>query len=105
VENQGKASARCVHLVILPSRGSHGVICACLSPSHVLRRVETQNCNAFRLMVLALYLQAHSLKENCRTQLRGIFTSLSTLHRSPQVAAEFFPHGRKDSSLTGDHRN
>ncbi|MEQ2288321.1 hypothetical protein AMECASPLE_021447 [Ameca splendens] len=56
-------------------------------------------------MVLALYLQAHPLKENRRTQLRGIFTCLSTLHRSLQVAVEFFPHGRKDSSLTGDHRN
>ncbi|MED6285520.1 hypothetical protein CHARACLAT_030145, partial [Characodon lateralis] len=32
-------------------------------------------------------------------------TCLSTLHCSPQVAAEFFPHGRKGSSLTGDHRN
>ncbi|MEQ2163726.1 hypothetical protein GOODEAATRI_033259, partial [Goodea atripinnis] len=38
--------------------------------------------------------------------LRRIFTCLSTLHRSPQVAAEFFfPRGRMDSSLTGDHRN
>ncbi|MEQ2295132.1 hypothetical protein AMECASPLE_010995, partial [Ameca splendens] len=86
-------------------RGSHGVTCACLSPSRVSRRVETQKRDSFRLMVLALYLQAHPLKENRWTQLRGIFTCLSTLHCSPQVAAEFFPRGRKDGSLTGDHRN
>ncbi|MED6276208.1 hypothetical protein CHARACLAT_000903 [Characodon lateralis] len=68
-----------------------------MSPSRVLRTVETQKCDAFRLMVLALYLQAHPLKENRRSQLRGAFTCQSTLHRSPQVAAEFFPRRRKDS--------
>ncbi|MED6233392.1 hypothetical protein ATANTOWER_011163 [Ataeniobius toweri] len=46
-------------------------------------------------MVLALYLQAHPLKENRWTQLRGIFTCLSTLHRSPQVSAEFFSPRKK----------
>ncbi|XP_047234704.1 uncharacterized protein LOC124876180 [Girardinichthys multiradiatus] len=82
---------------ILPSWGSHGVTCACLSPSRVLRRVETQKRDAFKLMVLALYLQAHPLKENRRTQLRGAFTGLFTLHCSPQVTAEIFPSRRKDS--------
>ncbi|KAK5609928.1 hypothetical protein CRENBAI_013573, partial [Crenichthys baileyi] len=32
---------------ILPSRGSHGVTCPCLSLNRVLRRVETQNHDAF----------------------------------------------------------
>ncbi|MEQ2226489.1 hypothetical protein ILYODFUR_027986 [Ilyodon furcidens] len=66
-------------------------------------------------MVLALYLQAHPLKENRRTQLGGIFTCLSTLHRSPQVSAEFFSPRKKGqlsnwrsqelvSSLPANHR-
>ncbi|MED6241289.1 hypothetical protein ATANTOWER_007009 [Ataeniobius toweri] len=79
-------------------------------------RVETQKRDAFRLMVLALYLQAHPFKENRWTQLRGAVTCLSTLHCSPQVAAEFFPCRRKDSfsnwrsqelvgSLPANHRH